>query len=316
MADPKIIAVMGATGAQGGGLARSLLADPGKQFAVRAVTRHADSDKAKALAAAGATVVVADTDDPASLERAFAGAYGAYCVTNYWEHFSPEREGVQAAAMARATGKAGVQHVVWSTLEDTRKFVPLSDPRLPTLQGKYKVPHFDVKGEMDAVFAQEAGPTSFLLAAWYFENLIYFGAGPKKGEDGKLTLALPLGGAKLPGIAAEDIGRCAHGIFRLGPSAAGRSFGIAGDILSGPDIARKLGKALGQEVGFFDVPFDMYRGFGFPGADDLANMFEFQAMRGEAFYASRDPKLSRELNPRLQDFDTWLAANAGRIPIA
>src|SRR5690349_13533234 len=148
----KIIAVTGATGAQGGGLVRAILADPSGGFKVRAITRKADSDKAKALAAAGAEVVAADLDDPASLERAFAGAHGAYCLTNFWEHFSPEKELAQAGNMAQAAKKCGVRHVVWSTLEDSRRFIPLSDDRMPTLQGKYKVPHFDAKGEADELF--------------------------------------------------------------------------------------------------------------------------------------------------------------------
>ncbi len=316
MAERKIIAVMGTTGAQGGGLVRAIAADRAGGFVARAVTRKTDSDKARALAALGAEVVAGDADDPPSLERAFSGAHGVFCVTNFWEHFSTEREGAQALAMARATRKAGAQLAVWSTLEDTRKQVPLADKRLPTLQGKYKVPHFDAKGEADAIFAREAAPTAYLLAAFYWENFIHFGMGPRKGADGQLALAMPLGGAKLPGIAAEDIGRCAYGIFRRGPSAAGQRFGIAGDVLSGPEMAEKMGRALGRKVAFQDVPFDVYRGLGFPGAEDLGNMFQFQALGGEAFLRSRDPGLARSLNPQLQSFDAWLAANASRMPIA
>ena len=311
----KIIAVMGATGAQGGGLVRAILADPQGGYAVRAITRKPDSDKSKALAQLGADVVAGDADNPASLEHAFAGAYGVYCVTNFWEHFSVDRETAQASAMARATRKAGVQHVVWPTLEDTRKRVPLSDNRLPTLQGKYKVPHFDGKGSVDHVFASEAAPTSYLLAAFYWENFIYFGMGPRKGADGALTLALPLGGAKLPGIAARDIGGCAYGIFKRGSQMAGQRFGISGDILSGTEMAAKMGASMRQKIGFSDVPFDAYRGLGFPGAEDLGNMFQFQQILGEEFYKSRDPGASRALNPALQDFSTWLKANADRIPI-
>jgi uncharacterized protein YbjT (DUF2867 family) len=310
-----IIAVFGATGAQGGGLARAILADPQGQFAVRAITRKPDSDKAKALAQLGAEVVAGDADQPESLEPALAGAYGAFCVTNFWEHFSVEREGKQAVAMARATRKAGIRHVVWSTLEDTRTRVPLDDKRLPTLQGKYKVPHFDSKGAVDQVFAAEAAPTSYLLAAFYWENFIYFGMGPRKGAEGALVLALPLGGAKLPGIGAEDIGRCALGVFRKGPSAAGTRFGIAGDVLSGKEMAAKMAAALGKDVTFSDVPFDVYRGLGFPGAEDLGNMFQFQAILGDEFLKSRDPVRSRDLNPTLLSFDAWLAANSGRIPL-
>src|SRR5437763_786546 len=116
MADKKIIAVMGATGAQGGGLVRAILDDPAGGFAARAITRDVNSEKAKALARAGAEVVAGDVDDPGSLERAFAGAYGAFCVTFYWDHFSPEKELAHAAAMVQAAKGAKLQHVIWSTL--------------------------------------------------------------------------------------------------------------------------------------------------------------------------------------------------------
>jgi len=139
MAEKKIIAVLGATGAQGGGLVRAILDDNSGHFRARAITRNPNSDKAKALAALGAEVVAADVDDQAGLTRAFAGAYGAYCVTFYWAHMSPEKEKLQAKAMAQAAKAAGVKHVIWSTLEDTRKWVPLSDDRMPTLMENYKI---------------------------------------------------------------------------------------------------------------------------------------------------------------------------------
>jgi len=315
MADKTIIAVVGSTGAQGGGLVRAILADPEKRFAARAITRKTDSDKAQALAAAGAEVVAADANDPASLRRAFTGTHGAFCVTAFWEHFSADRDLEQAATMARATKAAGVKHVVWSTLEDTRRWFPLDDPRLKTLQGKYKVPHFDAKGEADAIFAAEAAPTSYLMAAFYWENFIFFGQGPRRGADGKVVLALPLAGGKLPGIAAEDIGRCALGIFRRGQEAAGQRFGIAGEVLSGPEYAAGLSRHLGEPVSFHDMSFDEYRALGFPGADDMGNMYEHHALVGEEFLALRSPKLARALNPALQSFDNWLKANAKRIPL-
>lgn len=315
MSQKKVIAVVGATGAQGGGLVRAIATDRDGPFIARAITRKPESEKARSLAELGVEVVAGDADDPPSLDRAFAGAYGAFCVTNFWEHFSAEREGAQAGAMARASRKAGVQHVIWSTLEDTRKWVPLDDGRLPTLQGKYKVPHFDSKGSVDRVFAEEAAPTTYLLAAFYWENFIYFGMGPRKGPDGDLVLSLPLGGVKLPGIAAGDIGKCAYGLFRRGTGTVGQRFGIAGEVLSGPEMAAKMGRALGRKVSFSDVPFDVYRGLGFPGAEDLGNMFQFQAILGDEFLRSRDPERSRSLNPNLLTFDAWLAANAGRMPI-
>src|SRR3954471_16117732 len=152
MVEKRTIAVVGATGAQGGGLVRAILNDPEAPFHPRALTRNPKSAKAAELAQLGAEVVGADLDDVESLKQAFRGAWGAYCVTNFWEHFSPERELKQARALAVAAKEGGVRHAIWSTLEDTRKQVPLSDNRMPTLQGKYKVPHFDAKGEANAYF--------------------------------------------------------------------------------------------------------------------------------------------------------------------
>src|SRR5437899_2050565 len=211
MADQKVIAVVGATGAQGGGLARAILSDP-DGFAVRALTRDPASDKAKELAEAGAEVVQADIDDEASVTRAFEGAYGAYCVTNFWEHFSAEREMAQAANMARAAKDAGIEHAIWSTFEDTRKWVPLDDDRMPTLQGRYKVAHFDGKAEADRFFTDSGVPTTFLLTSFYWENFIYFGMGPARGEDGVLAVTFPMGDRRLPSMASADIGKCAYGI--------------------------------------------------------------------------------------------------------
>ena len=316
MGNKKIITIFGATGAQGGGLARSILADPDGPFAVRAVTRDVNSDAARALAAAGAEVVAANLDDAAAVDRAFAGAYGAYCVTFFWAHFSPERELAEARLMAQAARAAGLQHVIWSTLEDTRRWMQLDDPRMPTLMGRYKVPHFDAKGEADQLFRDAGVPTTFLLTSFYWDNLIFFGSGPKPAADGKLDFVLPMGQAKLPGIAAEDIGRCAHGVFRRGGDLIGKSVGIAGEHLTGAEMAAALAKALGREVRHLDVTPDVYRSFGFPGADDLGNMFQFKRDFNAEFCAARSVEASRALNPRLQTFAQWLGENAKRIPLA
>jgi uncharacterized protein YbjT (DUF2867 family) len=314
MAEKKIIAVMGATGAQGGGLVRAILDDAAGGFAARAITRDVNSEKAQALARAGAEVVAADVDDAGSIQRAFAGAYGAYCVTFFWDHFSPEKELAQAAGMAQAAKTAGLQHVIWSTLEDTRRWVPLSDNRMPTLMGKYKVPHFDAKGEADHFFTDAGLPVTLLATSFFWDNFLSLGMGPRKGADGKLALALPVGDRKLPGIAAEDIGRCAFGIFQNQAKYVGKTVGIAGGILTGAEMAAAFGKALGTEVAYHAVPFEVYRGLGFPGAEDLGNMFQYQHDFNEAFCGARSIEESRALNPRLQTFEQWLGANAGRIP--
>jgi uncharacterized protein YbjT (DUF2867 family) len=316
MAESRIITVIGATGAQGGGLVRAILADKGGPFRARAVTRHPDSDKAKALAAAGAEVVGADLDEPATLGPAFAGAHGAFCVTNFWEHFSAEREVVQAGHMARAAKAAGVQHVIWSTLEDTRKWVPLSDDRLPTLQGKYKVPHFDGKGEADQNYRDLGEPTTFLLTAFYWENLIYFGAGPQRGPDGRLALTYPLDDKKLPAIGVEDIGKAALTIFKRGREFIGQTVGIAGEHLSGAEMAAALTRALGQEVRYNNVPPEVYRSFPFPGADDLGNMFQFKRDFNDYYVGARSIPFTRSLNPELQTFAQWLDRHKEQIPLS
>jgi len=311
----KIIAVTGATGAQGGGLIRAILAHTDGGFSARALTRDPNSEKAQALAALGVEVVKADLDDEASLVNAFAGAYGAYCLTNFWEHFSPDKEIVQAGNLARAAKAAGVSHVVWSTLEDVRDFVPLSDDRMPTLLEKYKVPHFDAKGEANHFFTDSGVPTTLFNTSFYWDNLIYFGMGPTPGEDGTLAITFPLGDKKLAGIAAGDIGGCAYGVFAAGDEFIGKTVSIAGGHLSGQEMADGLSKALGKEVRYNAVSPDVYRSFGFPAADELGNMFQFNAEFSDEYCAKRDLDATRRLNPELQSFDTWLAANVSKIPL-
>lgn len=314
MADKKLIAVTGATGAQGGGLVRAILADPEGGFAVRAITRNPSSDKARTLADAGAEVVSADLDDPDSLVKAFSGAYGAFCLTNYWEHFVPQKETAQAGNLAKACKEAGVRHAIWSTLEDTREKVPLESDVMPTLMDNYKVPHLDAKGEADHLFADLGVPTTYLLTSFYWENLIGFGMGPKPGPDGKLLFTLPMGKAKMAAIAVEDIGRCTFGILKAGSQYIGKRVGVAGEHLTGDEMAAELSKALGKQVAYNEVSPATYRGFGFQGADDLGSMFQYFRDFADDFCAARSVEESRKLNPDLQTFAQWLAANKDRIP--
>jgi uncharacterized protein YbjT (DUF2867 family) len=316
MADSKVIAVVGATGAHGSGLVRAICAYPGGGFTARAITRDASSDKAKALAELGAEVVEADLEEPATVEAAFEGAHGAFCVTFFWVDFSPVTEMRHAETMAAAAKATGVKHVVWSTLEDTRRFVPLSDDRMPTLQERYKVPHFDGKEEADAAFRDAGVPTTYLRTAFYWENLIYFGLGPARGQDGVLAITFPMGSSRLPGMASEDIGKIAYAVFKRGDELIGKTISVAGEHLTGYEMAEKLSRALGEEVRYNDVDPDVYRGFGFPGADEVGNMFQFKRDFEAEYAGARDLDYARSLNPELQDFDAWLAANASRIPIA
>ncbi|MGK3206916.1 NmrA/HSCARG family protein [Amycolatopsis sp. MEPSY49] len=305
MSDPKIIAVVGATGQQGGGLARAILDDPERRFALRAITRNPDSAAARALAARGAEVVAADLDDEASLTKAFEGAYGAYLVTAFWEYNSVEREQQQARAMAAAAKATGLRHVIWSTLPDTR--LHLRDDRVPTLHERYKVPHFDSKAEAEAFFVEAGVPTTFLSTTFYFEAFLDFFR-PVRDDDGVVALHLPMADRTLPGIAAEDIGRTAFGVFAQGPSLAGETISISGENLTGEQYAAAFAKELGIEVAYRPMSVEDLRSAGFPGADDLSNMFFYYAEHEAAFAGARDPEAVRKLNPRLQDFATWLAS--------
>lgn len=311
----KIITVFGATGAQGGGLVKAICNDPNSAFAARAVTRDINSDKAKELAMLGAEVVYGDLGNEESVHKALEGAYGAFFVTFFWAHFSAEQEKAEAALFARAAKKAGIKHAIWSTLEDTRDLVPLNDNRMPTINEFYKVPHFDAKGESNKEFVNAGVPTTYFYCSFYWENFIFFGAGPSRAEDGKLALTLPIGDAKMAGVGTDDIGKCAYGIFKKPGEYINKHVGIAGEHLNGYQMAEALSKALGETVIYNKVPADVYRSFGFPGAEELGNMFQIYDEFEEKVNNLRDVKVSKELNPELQNFEQWLSKNAKQIPL-
>ena len=312
MAEKKIIAVLGSTGSQGGGLVRAILADSSGGFAARAITRDTSKDKAKALASGGAELVKADIDDVESLKKAFAGAHGVYAVTNFWEHFSGEKEKSQAKNIAEAAKAAGVQHVIWSTLEDTRKLMKSDDKRMPILQDKYRVPHFDAKAEANAFFA--GLPVTYLVTSFYWDNLYMFGLAPKKGEDGQLSWTFPMGTSKLAGIAAEDIGKVAYGIFKTGSQYIGKTVGIYGEALTIEQMGKTLSKALGVgPIKYNAVEADVYRGFGFAGADEMGNMFQVYRDFEKEVIGARSVDETRKLNPSLQTFEQFVTKQKDAI---
>jgi uncharacterized protein YbjT (DUF2867 family) len=320
--EKKIIAVVGATGAQGGGLVRAILADADGPFAVRALTRNPGSDKAQALAAAGVEVVRADLDDAESVRAAFAGAYGAFVVTNFWEERAigeedtpqarGDKEFAQADTAAQAAAEAGLKHVIWSTLDDTRKFFG-DDPSVPSL-GKYKVPHFDAKADADELFVKYGVPTTLLNTTFYFEGFL-FGMGLSRGEDGKAVVDVPMADAPLAGVAAEDIGKTAYAIFRAGSAFIGKTVGLAGDHLTGEQYARALSVAMGEEVTYRPPTWDEYRALPWAIAVEAGNMFEYYARNHEQYTGERDLDAIRRINPALQSFDDWLAAHPGQLTV-
>ncbi|ALO99817.1 NmrA-like protein [Streptomyces hygroscopicus subsp. limoneus] len=315
MNEKKVIAVTGATGAQGGGMARAILADPESGFAVRAITRNPDSPAARELAELGAEVVRADFDDEPSVRKAFEGAYGAFLVTNFWAHMSAAKEIEETQVLVRSAKAAGLRHVIWSTLEDTRELLPLEDGRMPVLQEKYNVPHFDAKGEGNQLFRAAGVPTTFLNTTFFFQGFLQ-GFGPKRDEDGVLTLTLPLEDGKLlAGVDVADIGRTAFAILKGGEQYIGQTVSLAGDHLTGAQYAEKLGAVLGEPVRFQSVPYDVFRSLDIPAAAEIANMFQYYGDFDQEFTGARDLNRLRELNPELKSFDSWLAENASKFSV-
>ncbi|MEU1853864.1 NmrA/HSCARG family protein [Streptomyces sp. NPDC019990] len=315
MNDKKVIAVAGATGSQGGGAARAILAEPDSGFTVRALTRNPDSPAAKELAELGADVVRADFHDEPTVHKAFEGAYGAFLVTNFWAHGSAAKETQEIEVLVRAARAAGLRHVMWSTLEDTRDLLPLHDERMPVLQDKYNVPHFDAKGEGNELFRQAGVPTTFLNTTFFYQGFLQ-GMAPKRTEDGVLTLTLPLEDGKLlSGVDVADIGRTAYAILKGGEKHIGATVNLAGDHLTGAQYAEKLAAALGEPVRFQSVPYDVFRSLGIPAGDEIANMFQYYGDFDQEFTGARDLEALRELHPELKDFDTWLAENAANIQV-
>jgi len=319
--EKKIIAVVGATGSQGGGIARAILDDPTGPFTLRALTRDATSPKARELAARGAEVVEADLDDEASIRRAFDGAYGAFVVTNFWAPLTPEQEAArpryqmekdQAEIAARAARDAGLKHVVWSTLEDTRPHFAHVDSAAPTLAGGYKVPHFDAKGEANASFTGYGVPTTFLETTFYYESLLA-GQGPARDANGELVLSLAMDQSPLSLVAVEDIGRTAYGIFLAGPRYIGRSVGLAGAHYTGAELADLLTEVLGEKVAYRPLTHDQLRAAGFPLAEEIAGTFQFYAEAAESFVGHRDLDEIRKINPRLKPLPEWLAEHRDEL---
>lgn len=292
-----VIAVFGATGAQGGGLVRALLRDPWRRFGVRALTRQPAARAARALVQAGADVVHADLDRPGTLAAALEGADGVFAVTDFWEHFSPERELRQAAQLASAAARAGGRHVIWSTQEDTRGGT-----------GPWQVPPMDAKGQADTFF--RGLPTTYLLPSFYWDNLIHLGLHPQRGADGALQWALPLGGARLCGIAAEDIGHCVAALFVQGERVVGERVGLAGEQLTGAQMAQVLSRVIGEAVHYVPMAPEAFARQPFPGAAEMAGMFAYQQAREGEYCAARPPEVARALHPGLQGFAAWAQSRA------
>ena len=289
------ILVTGATGGQGGSVARHLLT---AGFQVRALTRNPDSDKAKALAEAGAQVVAGDLGDRASLDRALHDCDGAFGVTNFWEHFAAE-EG-HGINLIEAVADAGVDFFVFSALPNAYE---LSGHELP-------VPHFDIKAKLEQRARESEVPTAFVHVAFYYENFLAFFP-PQRQDDGSYAFGFPQGDTPLAGVAVEDLGGVVVPMFENAESYAGKVVGVVGDDLPPAEYAETMSAVLDQRVGYNHIPREVFAEFEFPGADDLANMFDFYSR----FVLNSQVKLeqSRSMFPGIRTFRTWLEGNRERF---
>jgi uncharacterized protein YbjT (DUF2867 family) len=285
----RTILVTGATGAQGGSVVRHLLKRD--RYAVRALTRTPGSERARALAKQGVEVVAGDLDDADSLRAGLDGCYGAFGVTNFWEHF--DREAQQGRNLVDAVADAGIRHFVFSTLPNVKALTG----------GEIEVPHFDIKGEMEDYARERGVPATFAQLAFYYENFYVF-LKPQRQDDGSYVIGFPQGDTPLAGVAAEDAGGVIAVMFDRPDEFMGRTQYIVGDDIPAAEYAAIMSRVLERRVAYQHIPRDVFAGFGFPGAEDVANMFEFYRTRVPNRRA--DLERSRELYPAIQDFETWL----------
>src|SRR6267143_2065249 len=255
--DKKLIAVIGATGQQGGGVVRALQASG--QFKVRALTRNPGKHREPAE-----EVVEADLDRPETLKAAFEGAHGVFLVTTSWLEGTDELK--QATAAVRAAKDAGVKHFIWSTLPDVEAISG----------GKFDVPHFTGKAKVDRI-VEEAGFAhhTFVIAPFFYQNLVGVLA-PQKQADGSVGWALPLD----PTVRCihmgdiRELGNIVAGAFAHPDQAGhGEYLPLVGDFLSFNEIVETLNRQ-GHELSFKQIPKEIFAGL-FPGAAELAEMIGY-----------------------------------------
>ncbi|NXK46299.1 NMRL1 protein, partial [Chauna torquata] len=279
-------------GAQGGSVARALLDDG--TFTVRAVTRRPRKKEAAQLKQRGAEVVKADQDDERTLELALAGAYGAFVVTNFWEHCSKEKEITQGKRLADLSKRLGLRHVVYSGLENVKQLTG----------GCLEVLHFDGKGVVEEYFRALGVPTTTIRLPYYFENFLSSFKPEKAPQGDTFVLALPMGDTPMDGMAVEDMGPIVLSLLKSPEEYIGRVIGLSTGKLTVAEYAAAFSQQTGKTVEASKISPEEYEKLGFPGAKALANMFRFYALKPD-----RNVELTMKLNPKARTFHQWLADN-------
>ncbi|XP_049624462.1 nmrA-like family domain-containing protein 1 [Suncus etruscus] len=294
MAGPKLVVVFGATGAQGGSVARTLLEDG--TFKVRVVTRNPKKEEAEQLRLLGAEVMQGDQDDEASMERALTGAYATFIVTNFWENCSQAQEVKQGKQLADVAKRLGLHYVVYSGLENVKKLTA----------GRLVARHFDGKGEVEEYFRALGIPMTSVRLPCYFENLLSYFL-PQKAPDGKsYLLNLPMGDVPMDGMSVADLGPVVLSLLQRPEEYLGQNLGLSTCRHTAQEYAALLCKHTGKDVRDAKTTPEDYEKLGFPGAKDLANMFRFYTLKPE-----RNIELTLRLNPKARTLDQWLEQHKG-----
>lgn len=297
--DRPVILVTGATGQQGGSVARHLLRRG--RYAVRALTRNPDSEASAALRSRGAEVVGGDLADFDSVRRAMVGCYGVYGMTSFWEHFDDEyRHGIN---LVDAVADAGVGHFVFSTLPSVAQLTG----------GQLRVQHFDLKAKMEEYARHLDLPVTFVHPAYYYENFLAWFV-PRRQPDGSYRFGFPQGDTRLAAVAAEDVGGPVAVLFERREDVLGETFYLVGDDLPPAAYAEIMSRVSGRVVGYGHVPREEYAALGFPGAQDLADMFEFYRSRVPDRRA--DLERTTELYPEVRNFESWLQGHREELALA
>jgi len=276
----QIIAVVGGTGAQGGGVVDALLASG--RYAVRVVSRNPASESAEMLKRRGVQVVKGDLLEPSSLRAAFEGAYGSFLVTNFWDPTQMQKETEIAKAAVKEARAAGVQHFIWSTLPDAEKLTG----------GRLKLRHFTGKARVDPAVEAAGFPRhTFVQAPFYFQNFLSMLA-PQPLPNGGRGWAVPMDPAARVMHAGDvkDVGRAVAAAFAAGDTLRnGSHLAVCGGVYSWNDFVSTL-NAQGHDVQVQQVPADAYDTF-FPGAPEVRETFQYFE---QCFYfgPEREPRIA------------------------
>jgi uncharacterized protein YbjT (DUF2867 family) len=286
-----LVLVTGVTGHQGCGVVRHLL-ESGK-YSVRGLIRETQKETADECKKKGIEVVHGDLNIAESLTDAVKGVDYAFLVTDYWDTMNEEKEIQAGKNFLDACKAASVKHVVFSGL------TPVS----LLSQGKSKVPHFDSKYKIEGYCRTLGISYTFVHYASYFENFLHDPLRPQKTDDDKYVLRMPLGEAKLGGVAVADGGAIVCKIFESPSTYKGLTISICSEILTGAEYAAQMSKALGKSIEYRPMNLEEFSKLKFEGVGEITEMFRFYQEYGT--HIGWNPTESKKMYPGMQSFETW-----------